>query len=659
MAGEAGGGDTRRVIVAQPAPAAADGAVLRAAEALVADLDIAPFAPPTVRLTGPVALEQAELATVTQGTEIAAALSLSLVALLLVWGLRSARMIVAVLLPLLAGLVLTFGFATVTIGQLNLISMAFAVLFVGLAVDFGIHISLRFREARAIGRPPPAALDDTARGIGRALTLSAVAAAIGFLAFWPTDYRGLAELGVIAAGGMAVAFVVNLTLTPALLARLAPTARPTAAGGRRLSWLIDRRPGVILSAAAAAALGAAVAVPQARFDLNPLNLQDPAVPAVQTFLDLAADSRTTPYIANVLAPDLAAAERLAERAAALEAVDRSITLSDMVPAEQDGKLVILDDMALFLTPVFTALPVPSPSLAEQATAAAALAEALGTADPVIAGAEGAALARALERFADQAAGEPRLWPDLDARLMAGFDGYLDDLDRALAARPLGLDDLPPDLVARWVAADGQVRVEMAPAEMIVDADGMRRFARAVQTVAPDATGAPVVLTEGSDVVVRAFLSATAISLTLITGILVMLLRRLDDVLLTLAPLLLAALLTLATAAVAGLAFNFANVIVLPLLFGLGVSSSIHMVMRRRRDGIGAPGLLATSTPRAVLFSVLTTAASFGSLAVSPHRGMSSMGVLLTVAIVYTLVATVVVLPALMRWLDRRRQEVHP
>jgi hypothetical protein len=284
----------------------------------------------------------------------------------------------------------------------------------------------------------------------------------------------------------------------------------------------------------------------------------------------------------------------------------------------------------------------------------ALAAALAAADPAVAGEAGRRLTDALARLEGA---EAAVLADLEARLLAGFERYLDDLDAALGARPLDLGDLPAALTDRWIAADGRARVQATPQGVVVDGEDMFRFAAAVQAVAPQATGAPVVLTEGSRVVVGAFLTATGLTLAAIGLMLGVLLRRLDDAVLTLAPLLLAALLTLATAALADLPLNFANVIVLPLLFGLGVSSSIHMVMRRRRDAVTAPALLATSTPRAVLFSVLTTAASFGSLAVTEHRGMSSMGVLLTVAIAYTLVATLVVLPAMMHWLDRRRGNI--
>lgn len=203
--------------------------------------------------------------------------------------------------------------------------------------------------------------------------------------------------------------------------------------------------------------------------------------------------------------------------------------------------------------------------------------------------------------------------------------------------------------SQWIAEDGRARVQVFSAEQILGNEDLGRFADAVLAVAPDATGTPIVVTEASRTVVAAFIEASLIALAAIVAILMVVLRRLDDTLLVLAPLLLAALLTAAASVVLGLAFNFANVIVLPLLLGLGVSAGIHLVLRRREEGAGR-AVMESSTPRAVLFSALTTLASFGSLALSGHRGMTSMGQLLTVSIVALLLATLVVLPALMAWL---------
>jgi predicted RND superfamily exporter protein len=234
---------------------------------------------------------------------------------------------------------------------------------------------------------------------------------------------------------------------------------------------------------------------------------------------------------------------------------------------------------------------------------------------------------------------------LDRDLTGTFPGRLAALKEALAAKELSLADLPAALRARLIAKDGTALVQVLPAEDIRETAALRRFVESVQSVAPRATGTPVVELRAGDTVIRAFAVATCIALAVIMLLLYFVLRSLRDMALVLAPVLLAGILTLAVSVLADRPFNFANIIVLPLLLGLGAASGIHIVMRARRTG-GAR-LLTTSTPRAILFSALTTIASFGSLSISAHRGTSSMGELLTTAIAMTLICALLFLPALM------------
>jgi hypothetical protein len=214
-------------------------------------------------------------------------------------------------------------------------------------------------------------------------------------------------------------------------------------------------------------------------------------------------------------------------------------------------------------------------------------------------------------------------------------------------------DLPPSLRERWLNAEGQARIQVRPAADVTDNAALQAFALAVLELAPHATGTPVIVMGGGDAVVGAFQEASWLALALITLLLVVVLGRLRDILLVLVPLGLAVLFTAASAVALGLRLNFANVIVLPLLLGLGVSGAIHVVMRWREEA-EPERVAATSTPRAVLFSALTTIASFGSLALSRHLGLASMGLLLTIAILWSLFCTLVVLPSVMALMGKAR-----
>ncbi len=235
---------------------------------------------------------------------------------------------------------------------------------------------------------------------------------------------------------------------------------------------------------------------------------------------------------------------------------------------------------------------------------------------------------------------------MDKSLLAGMPGRLDALDKSLSAEPVTLESLPEALRRRQIAADGRARIEIFPKKDLRERAALVEFVKEIRTVAPDAVGAPVVILEAGRTVIGAFVQAASIAAVAIAVLLFLALGRFVDVLLVFAPLVLAALCTVAASVVFGLAFNFANVIVLPLLFGLGVAGGIHLVARARAEG-RVEGMFETSTPRAVSFSALTTIGSFGSIALSGHPGTASMGVLLTIAISLTLASTLIFLPALM------------
>lgn len=653
IAGDAASPPFRRVLVLRPrldyASLAPGQAAMTAVRETARKLDLTEANGVRVRLTGSAALKQEELASVSKGMGIAGALSLILVTVLLIWGLRSARLFFATIVTLLMGVTWTAAFALLAVGALNLISVAFAVLFIGLGVDFAIHYGLRYREAREVGEDHSAAVRTAGGSVGGALTLAAVCAAIGFYSFLPTDYRGLAELGLIAGTGMFIALIANLTVLPALLTLSPPrvAARPVrraelpAAGAGRLFAAIGRHRRAVLIAATALAVASFALVPEARFDFDPLHLKDPHTESVRTLYDLAKDPRISPYAATVLAPDLAAADALAKKLAALPEVEQAQTLSDFVPPDQQQKLDTIFSMALFLGPSIAGPEKADRGPDERRVALAALLPALAHASQAGTAEEKAAArlkAVVSTMTADQLA-------EFERRLLVALPLQVERLRAALKAQPFTAEDLPAQLRRRYVAADGTARISVVPKADLRNRAALIDFVHAVRKVAPQATGAPIVIYEAGRTVVRAFLEAGAIAVAAIALLLIVLLRRWKDVAIVFAPLVLAAGLTLAATVLTGLSFNFANVIVLPLLFGLGVAGAVHLVTRARRQGSEAA--FRSSTPRAVVFSALTTIGSFASIALSSHPGTASMGVLLTIAVVLTLVTTLLVLPALL------------
>jgi hopanoid biosynthesis associated RND transporter like protein HpnN len=613
-----------------------------------------------VRLTGGNAMATEELGSVSVGAKKAGWISLVLVALLLFVGLGSSRLVLATLLTLVTGLIWTAGFAIAVVGHLNLISVAFAVLFIGLGVDFGIHFGLRFREEIVAGRPQALALENATKDLGGALTLCATAAAIGFFSFIPTNYVGLAELGLISGVGMFVALIANFTLLPALLSLM-----PFKVKLRPSLIQIVMPDFVIKKFGSSLAMGALVLgfvcvffVPLAQFDFNPLHLKDPTTESVQTAMDLMADPKISSETISILVKEKETAAKLAKELSTLPDVSRVVWLKNFIPDNQQEKATTIQNIA------FTMLSVFDPSNQKEPPGKSDLVEAttqfrhklIATAndqkaDGALARSAGR-LAVALAPFIQKESGNGTSITDLQNALLDRLDGRLARLKQSLDPTPFVASEIPIALRGRYVASDGRFRVEVYPKENINNNEAMKRFTIAVRKQTPGVTGSPVVLVESGRIVLEAIAQASLTALVSICILLIIVLRNLWDTVLVLLPLVLAAVWTVAASVIFNIPFNYANVIVVPLLLGLGVASGIHLVMRSRL-GLTESELLRTTTPRAVVFSALTTIGSFGSLAVSSHRGTASMGELLMVAIGFTLLSTLVILPALMGWLEKR------
>ncbi len=611
-----------------------------------------------VGITGQAVLDSEQMKTVSQGAFFSLALTLGLEILLLVVSLRTARLVIGVLLNLVAGMVLTAAWALFFIGPFNLISIAFAILFIGLGVDFGIQFGFRFREELFNGAAHREALRRVARGMGGALTLSAVSAAISFYAFVPTSYAGIVDLGLVSGTSMLIALVLTLTLMPAILTLwpVSPSAlkhvtfphlqhAPTLARHR-----IHRYAYVVLAGVGLLAILAVPAALRVSFDFNPLHMIDSHAEGVRVFESLLGNPDTAPYRIEVLAPDLSAAGAVAQRLEKLPSVSRALTLKSYLPVHQGEKLGILENLQILVPPFSLLMPATlAPPKADTLKKLEALQKSLAQLASMDNSGQGKAagrLAAALARFFPEAGSNFQAVGKLQQSLLGTLPAELRQLGQVLMASRVTMADLPESLRSRYVNAQGQARVEVFPKENLSSNVQMKRFVNSVLQVEPDAVGTPIMLVEGGDAVLASFQEATYIALVAIGLLLVLTLRRYRDMLLVMAPLLLAALFTVAAMTLLGLQFNLGNIIVLPLLIGLGVAFGIYIVIRWR-SGIDAAHLLQTSTPMAVFFSGLTTLSAFGSMALSSDPGMSTLGEALSLSLAIVLLCILVVLPALL------------
>lgn len=634
------------------------GKPMREIRHIAASLGLGPKAQIRVRITGYPALNDEEMRGLFNDVGLAGISSFFMVLGLLALALRSTRIVAAATATLLAGLIWTAGFAALTVGRLNVVSVAFAVMFIGLGVDFAIHLGLHYADELRAGRPHEEAMRRAADGVGVPLALCALTTTIGFYAFIPTDYRGVAELGWISGSGMFVILLLTLTLFPALLSGPLRLQRPPRPGVRPIGLgLISRlRPGPVLLVAAAGAMVCIALAPRSHFDSNIVRLRNPNTESVKTWNDLLASGTASPWYVDVMAPNLKDAEKLGKRLQKLDGVSTTLTLRNYVPNHQKEKRAVLADVAMLLdVPDDDAPPPPPPSPAEQVKALQALHTALG--DPAImqgsspAAAAGRVLRAQLGRFLARVKAAPdpaRPLAELQKSLLGGFPTELARLREALQPQKVTLASLPPHLVERMLAPSGVARLQVFPKEDLSEGRALSEFVHEVRSVVPNATGLPVNVVEFGRATARSLAEAVVIAVVAIAGLLLLLWRRPSDVLRALLPLALAGIWTVGFVAGLDIYFNFVNVVVLPLLLGIGVDSGIHLVGRARSGLPPDVGLTETATARAVFWSAATTLLSFGTLAFSGHRGISSLGVLLVTGMGFTLLANLVVLPALLR-----------
>jgi len=605
-----------------------------------------------VRITGSVALADEEFATVAQGALVGTLASAVLIVLWLVLAVRSWRLIVPIVMTLFLGLFVTTGFAAVAVGTLNLISVAFAILFVGIAVDFAIQFSVRYREARFLAPDPDRALATTAHLVGPQILVAALATAAGFLAFVPTSFSGVAELGLIAGVGMVIAFLSTILFLPAALALFRP--RPERAeigfpGGDRAEAGLHRARWPVLAVFAAIAVAGAVLLPRLQFDSDPLHTKDPDTESMRTLQALLDTPLSNPYTLDILEPSQVAADALAKRLQPLALVSQVLTVSSFVPEDQPEKLALLADAMSLLGPTLTAgsgaAPVTSADLRMAARAAqtqlARVLPKLPADSPLI------RINAALVELVS--APDDRLLA-ANAALTRFLPLQLSRLRLGLAAKPVTAADLPADLVRDWRTPDGRARIQVLPRAAVRGSQGLHEFVAEVAAVTPDASGSAAGIVATSATIITAFRDAALGALAAIAIILLVVLRRVVDVALVMAPLLLAALMTVVIAVLLPLPLNFANIIALPLLLGVGVSFNIYFVMNWRA---GQARFLGSATARAIVFSALTTATAFGSLAASVHPGTASMGKLLLLSLGCTLIATMLFMPTLLGALSRK------
>jgi hopanoid biosynthesis associated RND transporter like protein HpnN len=601
-----------------------------------------------VELTGQVPMNDDQFSVIRYSALRDTATALLGVLIILWLAVRSWRIIAAVLFGLTVGLAVTAALGLAAVGSFNLISVAFFVLFVGLGVDFGIQFSVRYRSERHYHDDLRQALRSTARKAGTPLALAAAATAVGFFAFLPTDYSGLSELGLIAGCGMLIAFLCSITLVPAVLAALNPPHEADSMGFASLApidSLLQRHRILVIAGTIVAVLAGTPLLFHLRFDFNPVNLQNQSSPSVMTYHQLQRSGETNANDAEIIAPSLDQANVDAKRMRALPQVSRVSTLSSLVPEDQDQKIETIKTGAQGLDtalnpPEKAAAPSDQDVVAAIRNAAADLAKAAGRST----GTGADAARRVSDLLGRLAQADPAVRAKAAVAILPALAADLDQLRGELDPRPVTIKSLPANVTGDWMLPDGRARVQVQPKGDTDNDSVLQEFATAVLRAEPSAAGPAISYYESGKTIAHAFIEAGLLALAAITVLLFIALRRVTDVLLTLVPLLIAGAVTLEISVLSNFPLNFANIIALPLLLGVGVAFKIYYVMAWRA---GKTGLLQSTLTRAVFFSAMTNAVAFGSMWSSSYPGMSSMGQLMFLALLCTMAAAIFFQPVLM------------
>jgi uncharacterized protein len=605
-----------------------------------------------VRLTGGTALSYEELKSVSEANIQAIVISFILVALILYIGLGSGWLVISSIVTLLLGLIATTAFAAATVGELNLISVAFAVLYIGLGIDFTIHLTLRYREQALTTDKQNNALQQAISFIFRSLILCAFTTAIGFYSFMPTDYEGVAELGWIAGSGMFISIIFTLTLLPALLSLRPYTPNfNNAKKPNRLIIFITSIPykysKQILIFTLLVVIGFVTQLHKISFDVNTLNLQDPENESVQTYRDLLKDSDPSPWSAVLLKQDINEVNLAIKALNQLELVDEVIWFEDLLPADQDEKLFIIDEMNLFMGILSVENNRNEITIEDRVKILSSFKTQLDSiTDPEL-DTEIKKLSKNISTLLNNSANESD-YLALEKQLLFNLDGRIHSLNEALNAEPVELNDIPNEVRDRWIS-NKHYKIEILPKENLNDNQAMKRFVKQLQGYDNTVIGGPIINIEAGDAVITAFKSAFIYALIAIALLLLFLIKQKLDAAIILISVLVGAVFTFGFMLIFNIPLNFANIIGLPLLLGIGVDSGIHIADRFRHEEVSNKNIFMTSSSRGVIVSSLTTICSVGNLAFSSHTGTASMGLLLTLGLASMMISTMMILPAFLIW----------
>jgi len=618
-------------------------------------------------MTGGPALAHAEETTTQHDMTVGSIIAVTGLVLLMVIPFRGVVEPFFAVVALLAGVAWSFGFTTLVVGHLNLLSAVFTSVLAGIGINFPIHLMARYDEARRRGLAMPGAVELAVVNTGTGVFASACIMALAFLMPMFTDFKGIAELGLVSAAGLFCCLVSALLVFPAMIAlrdRNRPLAKQVVSMAPKRSTLekLFARPGWIMSVTAIATIGAVFFARGVGFDQDLLKLQASDVEAVRFEKTLLRDSGRSSWFAVALAPTRNLAEREAGRFRELPEVSDVETIGTYLPDRQQEKLTILAHLRGELQPVAvrSARREDPAALMRELRELDAKLRMIGRLDGSGASARTSALvAQAVAKLE----GEPNAFANYSRRMADTLGHELAAFKLQLTSGAVTETNLPAVLRERFIGASGQYVVQIYPKGDVWEDAPLERFITALRTVDRSVTGPPVQTYSIASIMRRGYERAAVLALIAVFAFVFADFRNLRDTLLAMVPLVFGSAWLLETMGALGWEFNLANLFAVPIVIGMGVDNGVNMLYRWREEGDKSSLILTRAVGKSVTICSLTTIAAFAALIPANHRGISSLGWVLSLGTGFILLATLIVLPALFELvgsrIKRAQAEFHP
>jgi uncharacterized protein len=624
-----------------------------------------------VGITGKAVLETDEMAAAQRDMTLATVLSLVGVAILFVVFFRGMVRPGLVVCTLMLAVAWSLGFTTLAIGHLNIFTIVFVPMLIGLGIDStGIHFLTHFETERTAGKDVRAALEHTFAGTGAGIVTATLTTATAFFALALSDFLGLRELGVITGSGLLLILLATFTCLPAFLVieerwRRARTPTPKilrAEEGRGYVAQLYRYPWATLMASAVFVMLSLFALGKIGTDFNLLRLQSDRTESVMWAEKIFQSTRRSVLTGELMAHSLTEVERKVTMLRRLPSVQKVDSILSVLPDQQERKLALIQELhpllaemtiqpptteTVGLAALRTILQRLNAKFEEEHTAAQTSTEEAARQDL-------REVQQLIERFLERTQQMPpaqaqRALVTLQQALRQDLADKLAILQRNLAAQPVTIHDLPRELQTRYVGKTGKFRLFVVPAENVWEPQPLARFVRDLQAVDANALGAPVTNFEYMETIKEGYNKASIYAMGGIIFLSFLMFRGALATLLALVPLLVGSVWTLGLMVLFGVQFNMANLLFVPLIIGIGIDNGVHIVhsFRATEKYEGARVPLARSTAKAVTLAALTGIVGFGSLMISSHRGIYSLGLLVSLGISSVLIASLTTLPSLL------------